>query len=331
MRKSKKIKLISFVIATIIIISGFANTSSNNKSKDVTTTAKDAVSSILNPPNTTEETPVSENVVNNADTTVTFVDVGQGDGCIIESGDDVAVIDTGKYDEYDAMQNALDDANITEIDYIFLTHPDADHIGCADCIIDDYTVNQVIMPDVASDSKTYSYLSSAIAEHQTPVEHPNVLTEYAIGLAKITCLGPTEIVEETNSDSLILRLDSGTNSFLFLGDASGTEMTKVCDNLNNQGLGYLLQTSVVKLAHHGSAQDNANSPELIQMINPKYAVISCGFYNSYGHPHEEVMQLLKDNNISFFRTDEQGTVKAYVSSENISWSTDACVDYASGQ
>lgn len=198
---------------------------------------------------------------------VTFIDVGQGDAILIKQGQEACMIDTGLYYEYDSVKEELQRQDIYTLKYLFLTHPDADHIGSADLIIENFDVKNVVMPNVKSDSKTYSYLEKAIGTYAVPVIYPETGNTYEIGESSIMCVAPKKITDNKNADSLILKLTYDNTGFLFLGDAPGQETDQVTDDIS---------ADVVKLAHHGSAQDEANSYELLQKIHPEYAVVSCG-------------------------------------------------------
>lgn len=241
---------------------------------------------------------------------VEFIDVGQGDAILIKEGDTACMIDTGLYHEYDAVKNALDENGVTTLEYLFLTHPDADHIGSADLIIENYKVNNVVMPDKDSDSKTYQYLISAIQKMNPNVIHPNAGDVFCLENATITCLAPSEIVSDSNADSLVLKMEYGNTKYLFLGDATGEEMDGITTDI---------QADVVKLAHHGSANEGANSYEMLTKVSPSYAVISCGENNSYGHPHKETMDNIEQMGIKTFRTDKQGDITSYSDGNDIKW------------
>lgn len=253
---------------------------------------------------------------------VTFIDVGQGDAILIKQGQEACMIDTGLYYEYDSVKEELQRQDIYTLKYLFLTHPDADHIGSADLIIENFDVKNVVMPNVKSDSKTYSYLEKAIGTYAVPVIYPETGNTYEIGESSIMCVAPKKITDNKNADSLILKLTYDNTGFLFLGDAPGQETDQVTDDIS---------ADVVKLAHHGSAQDEANSYELLQKIHPEYAVVSCGKKNMYGHPHKETMDILQNLQVKLYRTDMQGSITSYSDGNTITWNKEMCTDYSGGK
>ncbi len=114
-------------------------------------------------------------------------------------------------------------------------------------------------------------------------------------------MNPTQPLEfdDTNSNSIVLRLQAGNVSFLFTGDAT----FEAEESMMNAGLN--LESQVLKVAHHGSKY--STSTEFIQAVNPTYAVISVG-ENSYGHPSPETIQRLLDEGVTIYSTQVSGTI-----------------------
>lgn len=99
----------------------------------------------------------------------------------------------------------------------------------------------------------------------------------------------------------MLRMEYQNNAFLFTGDAEKKEEQDLLDTYGN-----LLKCDVVKVNHHGST--DALLPSWYSVIQPQYAVISCGQGNMYGHPHQQVLDTLQQQNIPVYRTDLQGDI-----------------------
>ena len=108
--------------------------------------------------------------------------------------------------------------------------------------------------------------------------------------------------------SIVLRVDYGSTSFIFTGDAESMSEYMMVDS------GLPLDADVLKVAHHGSRY--SSTQEFIDAISPSYAVISCGKYNSYGHPHSQTLERLADSVI--IRTDMYGTIILRSDGTNIS-------------
>jgi len=113
----------------------------------------------------------------NSELNVVFVDVGQGNCTLIYNSDEAVMIDTGMYTEYDNVCKALDDAGITEIDCLVLTHPDADHISGAVELTEDrnYTVKSVMQVyGITNDTGSYEMVQNNIDEFGIPVINPKM-------------------------------------------------------------------------------------------------------------------------------------------------------------
>ena len=105
---------------------------------------------------------------------------------------------------------------------------------------------------------------------------------------------------EINANSIVLRLDFGDFSMLFMGDAEAqTEQRLLGKNLE-------LKANVLKVAHHGSKY--ATSEEFVKRVKPEAAIISDGAWNRYGHPAQVVLDRLKAANVKVYRTDLQGEI-----------------------
>ena len=135
-------------------------------------------------------------------------------------------------------------------------------------------------------------------------------------------MAPDGISQNSNDNSVVIRLVNGNNSFMFMGDAEETsEQDMISTGMN-------LDCDVLSLGHHGSA--SSTSWDLLEATSPSWAVISCGLNNTYGHPAAETMGKLSDMDIPVFRTDDQGTVIALSDGNTISWNQEPCNDYTSG-
>ena len=246
-------------------------------------------------------TPVAGNGVN-----VTFVDVGQGNCTLIYNNDDAIMIDTGMYTEYDKVCKALNDANITEIDCLVLTHPDADHIsGAVELTEDrDYTVKSV-MQVYGITNDTYEMVQNNIDEFDIPVINPKAGDVYEWCNATFTALGPIvtdqNVYNDTNSYSIVLRMDYGDTSFLFTGDAPTSEMNDIIS------AGFDIDVDIYQLSHHGSFNDCNNYLHL-SAASPEAYVASCGINNLYGFPHDEVVTYTTFTNAPLYRTDTDGNI-----------------------
>lgn len=254
---------------------------------------------------------------------VHFIDVGQGDCTLLVNQGHAMLIDGGEDSRGTAVQKYLMDLGIEKLDYVIGTHPDADHIGGLDVILTKFDCETIIFSEAQSDTLSYKRVMEALRQKNYRVTAPELFESYSLGDASFTIVGPVVTYEEeSNNNSIALRVSYGETSFLFLGDA---EAEAQADMLAS---GAELDCDVLKAGHHGSS-DSADKT-FLEAVSPEYAVISCGAGNDYGHPHERTLSLLKDLGIFVFRTDEQGTVKAISDGKEIKWSHTPSVSWKAG-
>lgn len=300
MKSGKKGKNVAaLVIAAVLAVAGYVN--------------HDDIVDILE----LDESPaqgIAETVAT-GDMRTTFLDVGQGDCTIIQTEGRNMVIDTGNNDQGESVVNYLKENGITDLDYLILTHPDADHIGGADNVLENIDVETVIMPDVVNDTITYKEVKEDIDRYQVEVVYPNVGDIFTLGDAEFTILCPEdELVDQSdlNGSSVGIKLVHGKNSFVMCGDAEEKSEQAMVKRFGND-----LECDVLKCGHHGSS--TATCDEFLKATNPTWALISCGQDNQYGHPHLEVLEKLRNDDVQVYRTDEMGTIIAVSDGENVRW------------
>lgn len=256
---------------------------------------------------------------------VHYIDVGQGDATLIKCGSHAMLIDGGNNNKGTTVQLYLKKQGVESLDYVIGTHPDADHIGGLDVIVYKYNCDTVIMPDYEKDTKTYQELVDVIHDKNMKITYPVVGEQYALGEAKFTIIAPNSNSYGGNANdySVAILLEYGKNRFLFTGDAEEASEAEMLTN------GIDISADVYKVAHHGSR--SASTQEFLNAVHPKYAVISCGEGNSYGHPHAEVLNRLRSMGVEVFRTDEQGSIIASSNGENITWNCSATDSWQSGE
>ncbi len=232
---------------------------------------------------------------------VQFIDCGQGDSILLRSNNETMLIDAANNKDGASIVAYLQSQGITRLDYVVGTHPDADHIGGLDTVIDTFDIGKVYMPKKQNNTKTFEDVLTAISNKGLKISSPKPGTEITFGSAKLTILGPIEYYDDdNNNNSIVIRAVHGKNSFLFTGDAELQEETDLMDS------GAELQATVLKVGHHGS--NTATSRFFLEKVKPTYAVISCGTGNKYGHPHKEVIDYLDMGGITTYRTDLQQTI-----------------------
>ena len=231
---------------------------------------------------------------------VHYLDVGQGDSIFIElPNKKCMLIDAGENMYGKSITEYITNLGYSKIDYLVATHPHADHIGSMAYVVKHNDIGEIYMPKVATTTKTYEKLLTAISDKGLKVKSAkagmNIVDD---GDFSIDILAPVTIEEDDlNNCSIILKMNYKGDSFLFLGDAEKKELETVSADMSAE---------VLKVGHHGSRTSTTKA--LLEEVNPKYAVISLGKDNSYGHPHKSTLKLLDEFGVETYRTDQDGTI-----------------------
>lgn len=255
---------------------------------------------------------ISSDVPEDTSLTVTFLDVGQGNCVLVESDGHYMLIDGGDNSHSSFVVSYLQKQGIKKLDYVLVSHYDADHLSGIIGVLYNYSVDMLLTPDYEGDTKTYnSYIKCITSQNIEPV-HPVPGASFALGNATFTVVCPDGYYyEEENNYSLGIRLTDDNNSFLILGDA----MTKSETAMLKSGLD--ITADVYMVSHHGSS--SSSSQKFLEAVNPQYAVISVGADNDYGHPTKKVLSRLDALHVQVLRTDENGTITAYSTKDGIQW------------
>ena len=256
------------------------------------------------------------------DMAVHFIDVGQGLAILVQSGGENLLYDGGNRSHADEVVQYLKNQQVETINYMISSHYDEDHLGGLVKCLDKFEVEHVLGSDYVHTSDLFNTFMNTATAHAIIVEYPSVGDTYEFGTGSFTVMAPDGISQNSNDNSVVIRLVNGNNSFMFMGDAEETsEQDMISTGMN-------LDCDVLSLGHHGSA--SSTSWDLLEATSPSWAVISCGLNNTYGHPAAETMGKLSDMDIPVFRTDDQGTVIALSGGNTISWTQEPCNDYTSG-
>ena len=245
--------------------------------------------------------------------TVTWLDVGQGDAAVIQCGGQSMLIDGGKPEKSSYIYAWLQQHGLSYLDVIVATHVDADHIGGLSGALNYASVGTAYCPETTGTTETFQSFVKYLAQRGKQITVPTAGETFALGGAQIQILGPLHRAEDSNDNSIVLKVSFGATSFLFTGDAERAEE----QDLLNSGVN--LQSTVLKIGHHGS--DTSTSYPFLRAVAPQYAVISVGAGNSYGHPTEAVLSRLRDAGVTTFRTDMQGEITAVSDGQTINFST----------
>lgn len=237
-------------------------------------------------------------------TYIYYIDVGQGDSILVVTPhlNKTILIDTGGIVSFNENYKSNIVKNktipffrrigINKVDYLFLTHGDYDHAGEASELLSNFCVKKVFIN------------KGNINNIEKKINNKEVLTlkNFVIDNIKVNSLN-NNVFNNENDDSTILLFNIYDYKFLFMGDAS----IKTEEYLLNN---YILpNVDILKVGHHGSY--TSTSTDFINVIKPKYSVISVGENNMYKHPNKSVLDIL--DNTKLFRTDVDGTIEVKIS------------------
>lgn len=245
----------------------------------------------------------STDTIDKPELIVHYIDVGQADATLFEYSSDGIdyriLIDAGNWNRTDVL-DYLDKNNITHLDILIGTHPHADHIGQIDQILMTLDVGEVWMSGEMVASDTFSRVLDALESTGVSYHEPRAGDNYDIGPLILEIVNPEKRTGDVHKSSISLRAVYGDVTFMFTGDAEHeTENEIINNNLE-------VESTFLQLGHHGS--NTSTSSEFLKAINPEVAIYSAGSGNSYGHPHQEVIDRVLSNDIALYGTDIHGTI-----------------------
>jgi len=231
-------------------------------------------------------------------TKVVFCDVGQGDAIylriknqvdvLIDAGPDRKILDClGRYMPFFDKK----------IELAIISHPDKDHIGGFVPLIDHYRLNLIYSVPVSEPTLTFSQLLTKIKKNKITVFQPFAGYQIRILNDFFTFYWPPKNIRlDTNDLSLIFLFQEKDFRILFTGDISLPILERVLKQSK-------IKTTILKIPHHGSKYNLSKT--VLLLADPTLAVISCGKKNPYGHPAQEILDMLKAAKIKVLRTDEE--------------------------
>lgn len=250
---------------------------------------------------------------------VHFIDVGQADAILIQQQDQYMLIDAGNNGDADLIVNYLEKQGVKKLQYVIGTHPHEDHVGSLDTVINTFDIENIMMPKATANTKTFEDVISAIKSKGLKITTPKIGDQYTLNEGEWRILAPSgSEYKDINNYSIVIKYTFGEHSFLFTGDAEEQSEEEILSN----SIGDIksLQSDILKIGHHGS--NSSTSEEFLNAVNPRYAVISAGKDNKYGHPHKEILDRLTKSNIEVIRTDEKGTVVFTSDGKDLSYETE---------
>ena len=242
-----------------------------------------------------------------ADLTVRFLDIGQGDSILISTDDGKHVlIDGGPDGAVLSKLGTYLPAWDRTIDVVVATHMHSDHIGGLIDVLERYEVEHIIEGFESYDSATFTAWRAAVRDEGSVVTEAVADTVISLGSSiSLTVIYPNESragleTRDANSESVVVLLRHNDVSMLFTGDAeTDNEAEMVSGNR-------LIPVDVLKVGHHGSKTSTTEA--FLSVVHPQVALISVGAGNRYGHPHQVTLSRLERHGIPYYRTDQHGDV-----------------------
>ena len=245
---------------------------------------------------------------------INFLDVGQGDAIFIETmnkkqmlidgGPDLSVLEKlGKiipfYDRY--------------IDLVLLTHPEQDHLNGLIEVIKRYDVGAIITTGIIRDTSQYQEWIKIIKQKNIPIYIAEVggVVDFRNNI-NLNILYPFENMNnkklaDSNNYSIVSKLNYNNFDLLLTGDIEKSVENKLIKAKTD------LDADILKVAHHGSK--TSTSENFLKAVNAIMAIIEVGKDNRYGHPHQEVVERLK--NLDIFQTGKDGSIEILTNGQKI--------------
>lgn len=236
---------------------------------------------------------------------VHYIDVGQGDSTLLVLPNNKTIlIDSGDEQHANKLISYIRAKGIKKLDLVVVTHPDSDHIGAMDKVLQNFQVSKFAMPDVTADTVQYKQIIRELMNKNLTINR--LYSNDKINLddkVQLDVLSPVKsrTYDDKNDYSIVIKATYDKTSFIFMGDASFETEAEI---INNHG--DFIKSDVLKVGHHGSS--SSTSEYVLKKISPSLVVISCGLNNKYHHPHKIVLDLLKKYDIPIYRTDKDGDI-----------------------
>lgn len=232
-----------------------------------------------------------------------FLDVGQGDCALLRTAQGDILIDAGPESAQESLVHRLRSLGVTSLRLAIFTHPDEDHLGGADGVLEHFPAEQVWVNGSEESSETVLAFLSAVQKTGAALRAVRAGERIRFGETELTVLAPMAGTSfEGNSGSVIVRVTCGEASALFSGDAELEAEEALVERYGRE----MLSAGLYKVSHHGAA--NGSSEVFLKAVKPRYAVICCGAENPYGHPNGATLLRLAQAGAEIYRTDLCGDI-----------------------
>ena len=237
--------------------------------------------------------------------TVHYIDVGQADCILLETDNQFVLIDGGNRDDGQKVISYLESCGVEELEAVICTHAHEDHVGGLPSVLAVYPTAAVYAPTRTYASNVFDDFVYYTDQQGLEITIPSPGDEFLLGQAEFTILGPVKSYAEINDTSIVVMVNFLNTRFLFTGDMEVAAENDMLDYWEGR---VDWNVDVLKVGHHGST--TSSGYRFVYETDPEYAIIPCGKDNSYGHPHDEIVDRYNDAGVPMFRTDELGTILA---------------------
>ncbi len=231
------------------------------------------------------------------------LDVGKADAILLECDGHFMLVDGGTVDQGRPVRQYLTRRGVTQLDYVVNTHPDKDHIGGLATVLEHIPVSHFltsVLPEgKAPDSKEYQATMETVEKRHIAQQTVSAGDTFPLGPAYVEVLAPITVADDTNNNSIVMRVTFGKTVFLLTGDAEEPEEISLLKS------GTDLSADVLKVGHHGS--NTSTSQQFLEAVSPSYAAISVG-KDSNELPKKKILKRLESAGAAIFRTDLNGTI-----------------------
>ena len=253
---------------------------------------------------------------------INFIDVGQGDSTLIRIENKSILVDGGGSmytNSFDVGEKTLFpyllDRGIMSLDYLIVSHFDADHSQGLRYVLKNMKVKNIVISKLGQESKEYDEFMKLSIKQKSKIYYVKKGDLLKIGKGIIEIIYPdNEIINENvkNNNAMVFKLTYDNISMLFTGDIEEIAEKKILNIYKDNK--EKLEADILKVAHHGSKTSSIKN--FLETVNPKIALIGVGEDNNFGHPNSGVIQRLEDINVKIYRTDKCGEIIITIDKKN---------------
>lgn len=235
-------------------------------------------------------------ICNAGEMTIHTVNVGQGDGIVIESNGHYMIVDAGKTSSSSTFLKYLNNLNIPnkKIDYIVATHPDEDHVGGFSNVFANYDISKAYYSACPKTTKAYKRFVTAMKNEGCSCKTPKDGETWKLGDATVSVVYDGTQGSTYNECSIVLKVTCDKKSILLTADLPTTIENVLIKKKYN------LKADILKVGHHGAAASTSKS--FIKAVNPSYAIISSGPYSVASTPKPSVLKRLASAFVKTYQT-----------------------------